>query len=70
VGDVGVAKKIADNGGATPTHALLPGSPAVDAADDAECPAADQRGQPRVDDPSAAGPNVCDAGAFELAPPG
>lgn len=39
--------ELADNGGPTFTHALLDGSPAIDAADDAECPATDQRGAPR-----------------------
>ena len=28
---------LADNGGPTLTHALLPGSPAIDAANDAAC---------------------------------
>jgi hypothetical protein len=36
-----------NNGGNTETHALLPGSPAVDAADSNSCPATDQRGRPR-----------------------
>ena len=35
---------LANNGGPTPTMALLPGSPAVDAGDPAFCLAADQRG--------------------------
>ena len=57
---------LADNGGPTPTLALLPGSPAIDAG---SCPTRtrDQRGLPRpVDDPGA--PNVtdaCDVGAYE-----
>jgi hypothetical protein len=58
---------LADNGGPTMTHALLPGSPAIDAADPAMCPSADQRGAPRVDgdgDSVAA----CDIGAFEYLP--
>jgi len=40
----------ADNGGATPTHALLPGSPALNAGDPAfvPLPSVDQRGRPRV----------------------
>jgi hypothetical protein len=38
---------LADNGGPTPTHALLPGSPAIDAGDDVDCPPADQRGVAR-----------------------
>ncbi len=38
---------LADNGGPTQTHALLAGSPAIDAGDDAAAPAADQRGVAR-----------------------
>jgi hypothetical protein len=53
---------LADNGGPTLTHALLPGSPAIDAADDAACPATDQRGVAR---PQGA---HCDMGSFERAP--
>lgn len=49
-----------DNGGPTETIALQPGSPAVDAAVTANCPATDQRGVAR---PQGAG---CDTGAFEL----
>jgi uncharacterized repeat protein (TIGR01451 family) len=37
-----------DNGGDTLTHALLAGSPAIDAGDDAGCPPADQRGVRRI----------------------
>jgi hypothetical protein len=49
-----------DNGGATLTHALVPGSPALDAAPvDANCPATDQRGVTR---PQGA---ACDIGAVE-----
>ena len=48
-----------DNGGPTPTQALLPGSPAIDHGDDAGCPTADQRGVPR---PRGA---ACDIGAYE-----
>jgi hypothetical protein len=47
-----------DNGGPTPTMALLTGSPAVDAGDDA-LTGTDQRGFPRL-----SGPHV-DIGAFE-----
>ncbi len=61
VGAAGVAA-LADNGGPTATQALLPGSPAVDNADGALCPATDQRGVAR---PQGAG---CDVGAFELIP--
>jgi len=65
-----------DNGGTTPTHALLSGSPAIDAIpldacliDDDGVPATpdvaldqDQRGQPR---PAAADAGACDVGAYE-----
>ncbi len=51
---------LADNGGPTLTHLLLPGSPAIDAAVEAACPAEDQRGIAR---PQGAG---CDAGAVEV----
>ena len=47
---------LTNNGGTTATHALLAGSPAIDAGDD--CTASDQRG--------AARPATCDIGAFEL----
>ncbi|MFD7278630.1 choice-of-anchor Q domain-containing protein [Streptomyces sp. NPDC059862] len=50
----------ADNGGPTDTAALLPGSPALDAADG--CPATDQRGVSR---PQGA---ACDIGAYEHTP--
>jgi hypothetical protein len=47
------------NGGPTLTHALIGGSPALDAANPASCPATDQRGIAR---PQGAG---CDVGAVE-----
>ena len=50
---------LADNGGPTQTMALLPGSPAFDAGDDANCPATDQRGLTRPQGPH------CDIGAYE-----
>jgi len=50
---------LADNGGPTWIHALLPGSPAIDAADDAACSATDQRGITR---PQGA---HCDIGSYE-----
>ncbi|MCB9113536.1 MAG: family 16 glycosylhydrolase [Caldilinea sp.] len=56
--DAGLAA-LADNGGPTWTHALVDGSPAIDAANATACPATDQRGAPR---PVGAG---CDIGAFE-----
>jgi CSLREA domain-containing protein len=50
-----------DNGGPTWTHALLPGSPAIDAGENAACLALDQRGVQR---PQPEG-GTCDIGAFE-----
>jgi hypothetical protein len=61
VADPGIGP-LADNGGPTLTHALLAGSPAMDFADAAVCPATDQRGVAR---PQGAG---CDTGSFESMP--
>lgn len=63
---------LADNGGTTQTHALLPGSVAIDAAADAACaqPAVDgrdQRGAPRPVDGDSDGQALCDVGAYETA---
>ncbi len=58
------------NGGSTPTHALLPGSPAIDKGNSTLTN--DQRGLPRpVDNPTAANGsgNLADMGAFELQTP-
>ncbi|MCK4315337.1 MAG: hypothetical protein KAW49_07970 [Anaerolineae bacterium] len=57
---------LADNGGDIKTHALLPGSPAIDAIPAISCTLpTDQRGAPRpVVQTSAVTP--CDIGAFEL----
>ena len=49
---------LTNNGGASLTHALLMGSPAIDTAS-GDCPEADQRGIPRPEGSS------CDLGAFE-----
>ncbi len=60
----GVAPGLAslgDYGGSTETYALSPGSPAIDAADSADCPITDQRGVSR---PQGA---ACDIGAYEFA---
>lgn len=53
------------NGGPTWTHALLPGSPGIDAGDNSGCPATDQRGVARPQG------SACDIGAYEygVAPP-
>jgi Ca2+-binding RTX toxin-like protein len=57
---------LADNGGPAPTHALLPGSPALDAG---SATGFDQRGLARPFDlkgiASAAGGNAADIGAYE-----
>src|SRR5439155_6274327 len=54
-----------DNGGATQTHALLAGSPAIDAGDNNGCPGTDQRGIARPVDANSDGVAICDIGAFE-----
>lgn len=48
---------LADYGGDTHTHALLPGSPALNTGDGAICSTTDQRGVARY--------GICDIGAFE-----
>jgi hypothetical protein len=59
VGGVGI-DSLADNGGPTLTHALLPGSPAINTGNNAVCPATDQRGVARD--------AACDVGAYEYVP--
>jgi hypothetical protein len=52
-----------DNGGPTETHALLPGSVAIDVIPADMCEVdTDQRGEPRP------GGSMCDVGAFEVQP--
>jgi|GEM_PF-1019801 len=58
VSDVDFDTALADNGGPTLTHALLPGSVAIDAAGDCGLET-DQRGNPRDD-------GACDSGSVEL----
>ncbi|MBW1757724.1 MAG: hypothetical protein JRJ80_16345 [Deltaproteobacteria bacterium] len=54
-----------DNGGPTETHALGPGSFAIDVIPEAMCEVdEDQRGEPRPE----TGDTMCDVGAFEVQP--
>jgi len=56
---------LADNGGPIETHALLPGSVAIDRIPAVDCGVStDQRGQPRPE----TGGTDCDVGAFEVQP--
>lgn len=64
---------LADNGGPTATHALLPGSPAIDAGNPSGCTDSDgapltqdQRGLPRAADGNGDTTARCDIGAFEV----
>jgi hypothetical protein len=63
---------LANNGGLTLTHALLPGSRAIDrgngitSATFFDCPSTDQRGATRPFDGDGDGNAVCDVGAFEF----
>jgi CSLREA domain-containing protein len=59
---------LVDNGGDTLTHALPAGSPAIDAGDNAACPATDQRGVARPLDGNVDGTATCDIGAYEYEP--
>lgn len=54
-----------NNGGLTPTHALLDNSPAIDQGDNATCLSEDQRGVARPQDGDGNATAVCDMGAFE-----
>lgn len=78
VGVVPMLSELANHGGVTQTHALLNGSPAIDAGDNAKAVnqlaeplAFDQRGQgfDRILDGSRSGTATVDIGAFETPPP-
>lgn len=61
---------LANNGGLTETHALMPTSPAIDSGDNAVCAALpvnnlDQRGELRPVDGNGDGTAECDIGAYE-----
>jgi hypothetical protein len=58
-----------DNGGPTFTRALLAGSPAIDAGDNADIPATDQRGMTRITDGNGDGTATADIGAYEFVRP-
>ena len=51
---------LADNGGSTFTHALLPGSPAINSGNNNACTDTDQHGLARPQG------ETCDIGAYEL----
>ena len=62
-----LSPNLTNNGGPTPTHALVPGSPAIDTVNDGTCPPPefDQRGLPRPRDGNGDTVPVCDSGAVE-----
>jgi hypothetical protein len=72
IGHNAVLGPLQDNGGPTPTMALLPGSPAIDRGTSFGL-TSDQRGRPRPFDfpsrPNASGADASDIGAFEVNPP-
>ncbi len=67
--------ELGDNGGVTSTHALLNGSPAIDAGapesqdtEGSSCAAYDQRGVLRPMSGDSSNESRCDIGAYELGP--
>ncbi len=69
IGQSALLGALGDNGGPTLTHALLSGSPAIDAGDTLNAPPTDQRGFARPMDSDGDGDAVADIGAFEVPDP-
>jgi len=68
IGAAPLTGALGDNGGPTPTYALLPGSPAIDAVPVGAClVSVDQRGVLRPRDGNRDGLFACDLGALEYA---
>ncbi len=66
MGDPGLDLALADNGGSTPTHNILPGSNLVDQVPEDDCQGSfEQRGRSRSTDGNADGVGDCDIGAVE-----
>jgi len=59
----GLDSQLRDNGGPTPTYALVSGSPAIAAGDSTNAPDTDQRGLPRIIN------GAIDIGAYEFGSP-
>jgi len=68
IGEDPLLLPLTDNGGLTPTHALTPSSPAIDAGG-YDCPVIDQRGVSRPQDGDGDGVARCDIGAYEYERP-
>jgi hypothetical protein len=72
VADTGLDANLQDNGGPTPTHRLLPGSPAIDQGKASPGETTDQRGSPRPSEftiANAPGGDGSDIGAYEVRAP-
>ena len=67
VADAGLGP-LGPHGGATETHPLLPGSPAIDTALPVPCGPVDQRGRSRPQDGNGDTVAACDKGPFEFTP--
>jgi hypothetical protein len=63
-----VNPRVISKGGLARTHALVAGSPAIDAINDGTCPppARDQRGVIRAQDANGDGGTACDIGSLSL----